>query len=473
MPGRGRALHEIIQLVGLANLVAFATLAAIAVRQWWTRRSVAAGWLALSLGSLGWVVVAGLFIPEHPSGWSAVLQRTSVAMLVVFPYLLYRFTTAFGRPSHRLALSVSAMTAIVVVWAYAVPEYPASGESWPRSFVVFVVAFMLHWTVLSLVVAWRLWRAGRGQPGVARRRMWMLGYGAVAITIAIFLVAATREPDSALSLADSLFALGSAGAFLLGLAPPAALRTIWRRPEQERLQQAIESLILLARSDSEVVARVLPAMADIVGADGIALLDHEGRVLGSHKVDPKRAEELDREDGQTVEVSTPIGSVVAWTSPYAPFFGDEELQILRTLGVLTGMAVDRAQLFAAEHEARVALERIDEARASFVALAAHELRTPVAAIYGAVKTLNRPDRILPTEVEQEVRQALESQAEHMVSLVEQLLDLSRLDAEAIEIRPERFPLRERIERIAQAAAAGEGLDIEIRVPSELEGTADT
>lgn len=419
-------------------------------------------------------MVAGQFTPEHPRELPGqFLQRTSVAALAVFPYLLYRFTTAFGSASRRLALAVGAMTTTVVVWAYALPSYPEQGEPWTTSFALFVTAFLVNWTVLSAVAAWRLWRAGHGQPGVARRRMRLFGYGAVAITVAIFLIAASSDPDSSAALAGELAALLGAVAFLLGLRPPAILRMAWRRPEQERVQSAVESLILLARSEREVVERVLPAMADIVGARGIALLDHDGTLLGAHNVEGQYDARRKPDRGQVVEVATPTGAVVAWTSPYAPYFGDEELQLLRTLGVLTGMAVDRVRLFAAEHETRLALERVNESREHFIALAAHELRTPVAGIYGFVKTLNRLEDRLSPETEQELREALEAQSEHLASLVEQLLDLSRLDADAIEIRPEQFAIRERLERIAVAAAGREQHGIEIHVSPGLEGTADT
>ena len=63
----------------------------------------------------------------------------------------------------------------------------------------------------------------------------------------------------------ALIATLSGIAFLLGFAPPAGLRLLWRRPEQVRMQDAIGEL-MAATSEEEVAARVLPPMARMVGS---------------------------------------------------------------------------------------------------------------------------------------------------------------------------------------------------------------
>ena len=91
---------------------------------------------------------------------------------------------------------------------------------------------------------------------------------------------------------------------------------------------------------------------------------------------------------------TPSGTLVVWAGPYSPFFGTEEMDLLRSLGALTSLALDRSSLFVREREARLALERADELKTNFIALAAHELRTPVTSVHGVVNTLDRlGDRI--------------------------------------------------------------------------------
>ncbi|MGZ8708309.1 MAG: GAF domain-containing sensor histidine kinase, partial [Gaiellaceae bacterium] len=157
-------------------------------------------------------------------------------------------------------------------------------------------------------------------------------------------------------------------------------------------------------------------------------------------------------DDELTTWAFPFGRLLVHTSAFAPYFGDEERKLLQTLGSLTGLALDRARLFAQEREARVGLERADELKSQFVALAAHELRSPVGAIYGLSETIaERGLQLAPAQLEQ-LQLALTQQIRRLRELVEQLLDLSRLDADAVVIKPQRVPVRERIEQIVAAVA---------------------
>jgi signal transduction histidine kinase len=169
-----------------------------------------------------------------------------------------------------------------------------------------------------------------------------------------------------------------------------------------------------------------------------------------------------------VRIEQPGATLVAWTSPYAPFFGDEELRLLETITSLTGIALDRVRLFEQEHDARVTLERANEVMANFVALAAHELRTPVTTIHGFVQTLNHLGDRLSDDQKTELRAALEQQTARMASLVEQLLDLSRLDADAVEVRPQPVELSQRLREVVDLAAGSRSDEVELAVePGEV------
>ncbi|MGH3048870.1 MAG: sensor histidine kinase, partial [Gaiellaceae bacterium] len=119
-----------------------------------------------------------------------------------------------------------------------------------------------------------------------------------------------------------------------------------------------------------------------------------------------------------------------------------------------------------EREARLALERANEVKANFVALAAHELRTPMTTIHGFVTTLHHLGDRLDEGQREQLRAALLEQTQRMALLIEQLLDLSRLDAEAIRISPRPLPLREKLSEIVAAAAPGAGA-VEVDVGDDL------
>jgi signal transduction histidine kinase len=455
-----RPLHDAVQAFRYVNLVAYTALGLVTLVYWRRHRERAAKWAAASFGSLGLLELLSL-LPNHPHDLAErAVGRLVVVLLVLFPYLLFRFTTAFRSAGSRLQNALFLLTATLIAWTVALPRFPQSGESRPSWFVAYLAVFTAHWTVLAVVSATRLWRAGRQQPTVARRRMRLLGFATATLTLALIVLVVTNEADSGLSLAGQAGGSVSVLAFLVGFEPPRLLRLSWRGSEQARLHGAVTSLLTFARSQEEVAARVLEPAAAIVGARAIAIRNAEGRVVGSWGEVPDGSDPPS--DAQPIDLDVPGGSLVVWTSPYAPFFGDEELALLRTLGALTGLALDRVRLYQAEHETRVALERANEVKTNFIALAAHELRTPMTVIHGFVTTLYHLSDRLDDGQRESVREALLQQTHRMANLIEQLLDLSRLDADAIDIAPERLRVLPHVREIVAAAAPDPGA-VDIRV----------
>jgi signal transduction histidine kinase len=433
----------------------------------------------VTFGTLGALELLSL-LPKHSGNLAErAVVRVDIALVVLFPYLLFRFTNAFRTPHRRLADAFVGLTAVLVIWTFALPAIPQAGERRGAGFQAFVAVFVVHWTVLSVVSAVSLWRAGREQSTVARRRMQFLALATAAITLALLFAVSTVDEDSALSLGSQIIATISVAAFLVAFAPPSLLRVVWRAPEQTRLQEAIASLLSFATSQEEVAARVVEPAAGIVGARALAIRNADERIVGAWNLPDDVWTSLERgndvpllwEDAKVVDLEVPGGSIVVWTSPYAPLFGDEELRLLGTLGALTGLALDRVRVYQAEHEARVALERANEVKTNFIALAAHELRTPMTTIHGFVTTLHHLSDRLDDEQRETVREALLQQTQRMAVLVEQLLDLSRLDAEAIEITPERVHVRSHVEEIVTATAVDPG-SVEIDVPDAAVAVLD-
>jgi len=465
-------LHNAVQFFHYLNLVAYVALGVVTILFWRRRRDRATKWAAIAFGSLGLLELLTL-IPNHPGDLAERANgRLVIALLVVFPYFLFRFTNAFQTANRRLANALFLLSAILVLWTFALPKIPQQGE--PRSglFEAFVIVFFVHWAVLSVVSAWTLWRAGREEPTVARRRMQFFALATGVLTLALLLAVITTKQYSGLSLGSGILASASVVAFLVGFSPPPILRIWWRTPEQARVQQAIVSLLTFAESQEEVASRVLEPAAGIVGARAIAIRNNQGVVVASWNVpdgawaslEPGQTVSPLWDDARVVELEVADGSsMVVWTSPYAPVFGDEELRALKTLGALIGLAFDRVRLFQAERQARISLERADAVKTNFIALAAHELRTPMTTILGFITTLHALDERLDAEQRESVEAGLLQQTQRMANLVEQLLDLSRLDAEAIDITPERLDVRAHIEEIVDVAAADLAV-VQIDVP---------
>ncbi|MBV8079108.1 MAG: GAF domain-containing sensor histidine kinase [Actinobacteria bacterium] len=143
----------------------------------------------------------------------------------------------------------------------------------------------------------------------------------------------------------------------------------------------------------------------------------------------------------------------------------QELDILTTAGEFVATAL--VPTVALEKE-----RRTSELKSQFVALAAHELRAPVAGIHGVSSTLrDRGDDLLPEQVEI-LQRTLWEQSDRMRRLVDQLLDLSKLEQDAVTIKPRRFPVRARIESILRQVAPDRIVDVDLEVAPNLETVAD-
>jgi signal transduction histidine kinase len=457
------------EILTYASGAVFTILGVVALRSWLRRRDSPSLWAALCFATLAVVVLAGRALPEEGQ-LATVLERLVVITILLFPYLLYRFTVAFAPSAPLLDIVITGATIGLTVWTLLLPGIPDEGEPTPTWFDVYIVAFAAHWGLVSAIAAGRFWRAGQGQPTVSRRRVQILSFAAMAMTGAVFLEVAAAESSSYVEIATSALAVVAGLAFLFGLAPPSALRLLWRRPEQERVRDAIQRLVA-ATSPEQVASDVLPPMARLVGARAAFLVDEDGKVFGSHGAPGATLSTLHDSPG-VLRVSIPGGSLVVWTSPFAPYFGTEEIELLESLGALTGLAIDRTRLFTQEREARLQLERVDELKTNFIALAAHELRTPVTSVHGIVSTLDRLHDQLSDGDRRELEEALRTQSDRLRRLVDQLLDLSRLEGEAVAIQPVPIEVRAEVEQLVEAWTQEQPVEVEVQIDYGLKTVVD-
>ena len=138
---------------------------------------------------------------------------------------------------------------------------------------------------------------------------------------------------------------------------------------------------------------------------------------------------------------------------------------------LLGVVADRVALGVERALIYDELVRLTQVQRDFVSLAAHELRTPAATVFGLIATLQgRPD--LPQEQVVELQETLFHQADRLRRLVEQLLDLSRLDSAAARLAPQRIKLRPQLEEIVGSIAGLTPGEVTLEVPADLEVTVD-
>jgi signal transduction histidine kinase len=112
---------------------------------------------------------------------------------------------------------------------------------------------------------------------------------------------------------------------------------------------------------------------------------------------------------------------------------------------VVGLVIDRIYLYEELAEtseslsvANVKLTQLDKLKDDFVSIASHELRTPMTAIRSYVwMALNRPDITLSDKMKKYLGRTLQS-TERLINLVNDMLNVSRIEAGRIEINPQSF-----------------------------------
>jgi signal transduction histidine kinase len=117
----------------------------------------------------------------------------------------------------------------------------------------------------------------------------------------------------------------------------------------------------------------------------------------------------------------------------------------------------------------VELEKASRAKDNFLATMSHELRTPLNAIIGFTGTmLMRLPGPLTNDQEKQLR-TVQTSARHLLSLINDLLDLAKIESGKVELNPKPFVCQGVIQEVATALrplAEGKGLRFETRVPPD-------
>jgi two-component system sensor histidine kinase KdpD len=124
-------------------------------------------------------------------------------------------------------------------------------------------------------------------------------------------------------------------------------------------------------------------------------------------------------------------------------FTRDDTELLQLVAERLAVAIEKARI----HDEMIAL---DELKLSFVAVASHELRTPATAVYGILTTLREREGTLDDDVRRQLEQTAWEQADRMRRLIDQLLDLSRLDAHSVTLDPQPLVLRQVLEEVVEA-----------------------
>ena len=109
-------------------------------------------------------------------------------------------------------------------------------------------------------------------------------------------------------------------------------------------------------------------------------------------------------------------------------FGPDEIELATLLGRLVATGVQNIRAYSAERETVEELRRLSALRADFVSLVSHELRSPMAAVIGAARTLQQRWRELSPEQRASFLALISDETARLATLIGDVLDTSRIEA---------------------------------------------
>jgi two-component system phosphate regulon sensor histidine kinase PhoR len=114
-------------------------------------------------------------------------------------------------------------------------------------------------------------------------------------------------------------------------------------------------------------------------------------------------------------------------------------------------------------------ERLDQAKADFVATVSHEPRTPLASVYGAAMTLQQHDTRLSERQRDDLLELLGEQAARLSSIIDDILLASNLDSGRLHVEQHRCEPEPVARAVVDAARvrAGDQVEIELETPPWL------
>jgi signal transduction histidine kinase len=152
-------------------------------------------------------------------------------------------------------------------------------------------------------------------------------------------------------------------------------------------------------------------------------------------------------------------------------FSPREVELVTTFARQAAVAIINARLYSEIQEKASQLEVVSRHKSQFLASMSHELRTPLNAIIGFSEVLLDPDMgPFPQEEQQEFLGNILTSGRHLLRLINDILDLSKVEAGKMELHPEPVSLQEVAEGVlatVKSLAAKKQLRVESDFSADL------
>ena len=269
-----------------------------------------------------------------------------------------------------------------------------------------------------------------------------------------------------------------------------------RRVQAERRERETRTLFELSTSlvahgglddTLEQVARTVRTLFDLAGC-AIVLADGDGgtRLAASDGVVPDQLDERlagvsvgvrgpavgDLEQGRALTVpmragETVVGAlVVVAGGPDSLGFGEAERRVLATFANQAALAVEQGQRDEERHHAD-ALVETDRLRTALLNSVSHDLRTPLASIKASASSLLDQEVSWDAEQRREFLATIDTEADRLTRLVHNLLDMSRIEAGALDPRPVETSVADLVGPVVRHARQRSRQRVDTDVPEDL------
>lgn len=239
-----------------------------------------------------------------------------------------------------------------------------------------------------------------------------------------------------------------------------------RTHEADRAWREASSLAKLTETGaSETLQGVVDLLCSTFALDGVAILRTTEQIVEVVAVaggNPPRST-------ADADSSTPLDSRTVVALRGRPLTADDH-RVLRAFLVQISKAIERRRLREVELEAE-SLAQADQLRTAILRAVSHDLRSPLASIKASVSSLRQGDVQWPEDLRVEFLSSIESETDRLTSIVTNLLDLSRIEAGALQPNLRAVSLEEVIPS-ALVSLGDRGGAVQIAAMGQAEVLAD-
>jgi signal transduction histidine kinase/CheY-like chemotaxis protein len=420
-----------------------------------------------------------------------------VILLMAVSYLLLRLANDFVAVPRMLLRAAELGLAAIAVAVVLITETTLP--------VPLVAALVGYFAIVTIGAAAVFVRASMRAQGISRRRLRAIAWGSYLLGGSIAVAGISAFVPALVGISGTLIQVGvlfSAIAFGLGFIPPAALRRTWQMAE---LRDFLRNAGNLSRDTDtagvigeieRAAGAALGGRAQVgiydAGKDAFVSTDEQGLVVmpvrealsgpafleqrtvyveDMARANPKHAGSYRARDlGSMIVTPMTAGSdrlgVLASMQRRALAFDESDSPLLELIAAVAAVIMQNRRLIDETAAGRQAAEEATRAKSTFLASMSHELRTPLNAVLGFSALLR--EQLESTLTERQVRYLgnIRDAGEHLLDLINDVLDLSKVEAGRIELRPETLSLEALVEPViasATAASAARGVAFEASI----------